>query len=420
MKKWFLSAAALCLCVLLIWLLVNVFTGNGRAVLSTENYKIDTKMLDYYIDLEKNDYVEKYTREYGNYFLQAAGLNPEKSLKSQESCYGGTWYDYFKNLAIEKLKTELLYCEAAKRDGLESDKAVEKNLNKEFKTLFKDISNSDLNNVVNIEALSQTYLSVFTDSLEPSGEEKTEYYEKNRNLFDCVDYNRIVINDDVDGNSETDDTGELSQKIIDSIKAVGFEETLRVFDIAKNNERFEVDYETGYFYNDETQFGSWAFSDDRKNGDAVCFSGRGMSSVYYIKKTAYPFDYKLNKIQKIALNAAGVRDSIDDLHEIEDKLSGDNNTSDNLLKYADDKGFVVEETEPLKEDLSLSLNNWIYDTKHNIGDFTVLEDGYSISFVRYLGEGQSYFETRLKNAIVEQKLNAHLKQLKKEFKITKS
>ena len=124
MKKWIITSLIICLCIVLICLLISTLLSGGKTVFSTQNYKINEKTLDYCIDLEKIDYVEKYKSEYGDYFLKAAGLDPEKSLKKQESCYGGTWYEYFKNLATEKMKNKLLYCEAAKKTGLKADKSL--------------------------------------------------------------------------------------------------------------------------------------------------------------------------------------------------------------------------------------------------------------------------------------------------------
>ena len=417
MKKRLITAVIICLCAVLIWLLVRTFFGGSKVVFYTDNYEITEKILDYYIDVEKNEYVEKYKREYGSYFLEAAGLDPEKSLKKQESCYGGTWYDYFKDLAAEKLKDKLLYCEAAKKSDIKPDKTQLDGYAKKFKRLFKDISKSDLSNISEIEALSQAYISDLTDSCAPSKAEKEDYYEKNKSAFDCVDYSRIVIDTGSDAAKDKTEIASLGKKLAASIKKVGFEKTLEIFNVEAKSGLFEVKYEIGYMYEIETQFGSWAFSDDRKSGDAVCFSGRGIDTVYCIKKTAYPADYTIRKIEKITLAADSIGDSINDLYEISDKLTGSKNTTGNLLSYADEAGLTVETVDALKENLSYNLMTWLYDKEHKPGDKTVLEDGYSISFVRYCGESGSYFENRLTDAVVRLKIDDRTKQLRKEIKI---
>ena len=418
MKKWIIAAIALLLCVICVFVCRFVFFDGDKTVLQTENFKISQRVLDYYIDLQKNNYVENYRRDYGDYFLKAAGLNPEESLKKQESCYGGTWYDYFKKTAVKELKNKLLYCEAGKRADLKPDRNTEKSLSRKFELLFSGINKSDLDNITYLEALSQKYLDEFTNSSLPSEKEKTDYYLSNKHLFDCVDYNRIVINTGTDPAANNNAVTELTGKIVASIKKTGFENTLKAFNITDDTELFEVKYEKGYMYDDQTQFGSWAFSGERKAGDTVSFSGMGIETVYYLTKTPYPADYKLKRIQKITVSTDNTGNLISDLYEIGKKLTGDKNTDDNLYAYADEKGLIVEETDASKENLSLALKTWLYDEKRKIGDNTVLEDGFSVSFVRYFADSGSYFENRLTNAVTEYKISNHLKELKKDFKIT--
>ena len=412
MKKWLIIAGALLVTVMLILIFTGVFQSGGKIVLSTENYEVSKRLLDSYIDLKKNEYVDKYKKEYGDYFLQTAGLDPDESLKKQESCYGGTWYDYFKDLATEDLKNKMVCCESARESGLKSDEKLLAAANKKYKILLPGIKKSDLETATELEVLSQMYLDEFTESNMPSESEKKEYYENNKTLFDCIDFYRIVINDQ----DNTESNSELAEKIVDSIKKVGFNETLKIYNINDSNDGFEIELKSDYMYDDITQFGCWAFDPARQDGDVISFSGRGIVSVYYLEKSSHTLDYIMKKIEKITLYADSEK-TPDDLYEISDKLKGDNNTSENLQLYANKKGFVVEKTDALKEDLSYNLEDWLYGTEHKIGDNTVLEDGFLTSFVRYCGDGDSYLQTRVKKDILSARTNEHLKQLKEEIEI---
>lgn len=412
MKKWLVATISLCVCLSSVLVLYFILFNN-EIVLSTDNYKIDDEILDYYIEIEKNDYVDNYAGKYGEYFLETAGLNPQKSLKNQESCYGGTWYDYFRDIAMENLETKLLYCEAARENNIKPDDELLKKSEENLKRIFGKINNSYLKKISKIEALNDTYLSELKKNISISDEEKTKFYENNRKIFDCVDFDCIIINQQI-----TDDTineKELVKNIVDSIKNTGFEETVKLYNL-NNNEFCEIKSEIQYKYDGTSELGSWAFAVGRQVGDVISFEGRGIYTVYHIKKTAYPYDYRMKKIQKISLNTND-KESYNKLYKIAEKLSENQNTNENVLLYASESGLKIDQLNVSKEDLSLNLKNWLYENERKIGEYTILEDGLHRSFVRYFGEGDSYFETQLTKSVLELKIENNLNKLKKEITI---
>lgn len=411
MKKFIMTVLIVCISVVLILVSIHVWVNN-RVVLATENFKINQKILNYYIELEKDNYVNNYTQKYGDYYLDAAGLDPKKSLKKQESCYGRTWYEYFREKTVEDLKIKLLYCEAATKQGFvvssdELEKAKENN-----KELFGNISGSALKHISKLELLVNIYLENFNESINITEKEKVEYYQNNRELFDCVDYDCITIKYQY---SEENIENKLADEIIESINSIGFEETVSKLKL-NENPLIEIKSEIEYRYDKTTQFGSWAFESERKTGDVIGFDGRGVYSIYHIKKSAYPINYNVRKIQKISLKNIGEKDRLNQLNEIKSKLE-ENNTQENLYSQAERLNLDVVEIKAKKEDLSLNLEDWVYDTSRKIGDFAILEDELMTTFVRYCGESESYYEIHMVDCLYESILNDNLNELKDSISI---
>ena len=62
MKKYVIPISAACVVIALISVLIIVFS-NYRVVLSTDNFKINKKTLDSYIELEKNKFIALWGKE---------------------------------------------------------------------------------------------------------------------------------------------------------------------------------------------------------------------------------------------------------------------------------------------------------------------------------------------------------------------
>ena len=127
-----ITVAILCSAVLLIMSSNGVF-GRMRVAMHTEDYKVNQNTFSYFF---KSTYADFQT-EYESY-LNSFSLDTSKPLKDQtygkaDSGYAyetyylgsfeGTWYDYFMEQTKSKVKTTLIYCEAADELGIELDDA---------------------------------------------------------------------------------------------------------------------------------------------------------------------------------------------------------------------------------------------------------------------------------------------------------
>lgn len=71
-----------------------------------------------------------------SYYLSAYGLDTSKSLKEQDCpINGSTWYDYFRDQALESLKSYALLAQKAEAEGFDGSEAVEQSVQDTFADL---------------------------------------------------------------------------------------------------------------------------------------------------------------------------------------------------------------------------------------------------------------------------------------------
>ena len=72
-----------------------------------------------------------------SYYLSVYGLDTSKSLKEQDCPVtdGGTWYDYFRDQALESLKSYALLAQKAEAEGFDGSEEVEQSVQDTFADL---------------------------------------------------------------------------------------------------------------------------------------------------------------------------------------------------------------------------------------------------------------------------------------------
>ena len=72
-----------------------------------------------------------------SYYLSVYGLDTSKSLKEQDCpINGSTWYDYFRDQALESLKSYALLAQKAEAEGFDGSEAVEQSVQDTFCLLY--------------------------------------------------------------------------------------------------------------------------------------------------------------------------------------------------------------------------------------------------------------------------------------------
>ena len=378
--------------------------------MKTENFEIDSDMLSYSIDEQCKIYADKYRNLYGEEYLTAIGLDTKKSLKDQESSYGGSWYDYFKKLAVEDLSRVLALCETAKAQGTEltadETKAIESAVPK---TEYEEES---IISLLKLKKTAEKYEEHFLNSLSYTNKDYEEYYNQNRNEFDCVDYKCIEIfaGAEFKADKAMAEAEKTAKEFEEKIKSVGFDAAAEEY-IKRSGLETTVEDMTfkEYPFEDNTQFGVWAFDSSRKAGDTIIFKGTGQYAVYYIEKAPYKLDYTLREVQTFAraLDSGGL------MAEVYNSWCEKENTEENFYTLSDN----AKMHNAIKSEMSKELIDWIYSDERKSGDFTMIEDESFITIVRYKGENGSYFETLADKLLRESDFNKMVEEKTKNQKI---
>lgn len=425
MKKRLIIASISVISLLIISAGVFFLITKSTPAFSSENFSVSKNMLECYTDYKKNEYVEYYTESQGVEYLETVKLDPDKSLKLQESCYGGSWYDYFYSQAKQELETALVYYEEALNIGLKLD-AEEKHVAEKAIENFSGIDSNEADALAILLALSDKYINTFLESIEYDDNALNDFYSDNRQDFDCIDYKFIEINavykDENTGVEEATEAMKVAKakadKLAEAIADIGFDKAVEEY-LAQNGEKADNDKMSviGYRCETNTQLGEWAFNDERKIGDVTVFEGRGQYSVYCIEKTAYPFDYTTRKIQKISLNIKNDDEAVQEIYAISEKYEASGKTAQDFEILAQENNQNGEIYEVWQESIDASYNDWIYGEAVNEGETQIFRDRNSVSIIRYCGEGESYYQSKLLQKYKQFKKEEHTDYLKGKISV---
>lgn len=425
-QKYILAIVAVFISIIIIAsVLFGLLSVSRPVVIKSENYGFTSDMISYLIREELEDQIEYYKNEFGQNYLSAVSLDPEKSLKDQESPYGGSWFDHFYGIAVKKAKEILVSCESAKKEGISLTESEEADCNPLSQPLFGkvDIKKENLVKLLQYRALYEKYRESFNLKLTDS--DYKSYYSKNRNKYDCIDYKCVTVRADVDQSlSDGKSVEELTLKaedrakrLLEDVRVHGFDGPVKEYlQETGSTDKLEDMTVISQKYIPDTPFFDWAFSEERKQGDAALFEGKYSFSVYYLEKPPYPYDYALSNgiiaVKDYGENKAGV------LTKLRQKLSESVSDEKDFSKFILENGFEQSETGVLQKDgLPEPVLNWIYSKDRKSGDAEFCIYGKKIYAMRYSGNAGSYFDYVLKNDCMQSEFDAAIKAASKNTDI---
>lgn len=425
MKKSLKIIAVILIVVILLvssWFIFGISLFNKVfPIIKSDNYKITGNMLSYCIDLQKNNYVTEYAKQYGSNYLNSIGLDTQKSLKSQKSSYGGTWFDYFYDAAITQMKENLLLCEAAHEENIKLSEEEIKTIEDSAENVGK-FNTRDIISVMKINELAEKYKKSQINS-NVSKSEIQKYYNDNRNEFDCVDFKYVDVyaNSDLKSNNTTEilsNAKENAYNLKSDIITLGFDAAVSKYLERINSEKNLSDIETNtYKYETDSEFGKWAFSDERKSGDILVLEGKNCYTVFYLIKERYCFDYQTVKAQIISyrIDENNANKSYAAFSKVNKKWQSIEKTEQNFKSLVADSGYVKTY---LKSDLTDEQSKWLYNSSRIAGDYAIVEEDNMISLVRFVGVSDSYSNETIKEIIFNNNYNALISKFKSKYKIT--
>ena len=337
-----------------------------------------------------------------SYYLSVYGLDTSKSLKEQDCpINGSTWYDYFRDQALESLKSYALLAQKAEAEGFDGSEAVEQSVQDTFADLdaaaasagytraqyIKAVCGPLVNEKVfernvRLEALAQAYSADHVNSLEYSDDEIQAAYDADPKSYQSVDIEYILFS----SGAGSDATDEEKAELLDEAKQKA-ETALSRYAQGEAFDAIGEDMEGTYDHaanvtNGTSDMLTWAFDDARQEGDTtVAEQSSGYVAVLFHSRSRN--DYHAVSVRHILV------DSEEKANDILKQYNDGEKTEDAFAALA-----VANSTDPgsasngglysniYKGQMVPSFEDWCFDPARQSGDTGIVEssNGYHVMY----------------------------------------
>ncbi len=428
----------------------------------TENYEITEKMLTYYFNAQYLAFVNANSE-----YLDQYGLDTSISLADQECPINGTnWYDYFMDIAKEKLTQCLVVSEMYNEKGKPLTDKEKKQITKNMDTLKAQAKKSgkkfseyiELNfgegvtekivrKVAEMEALTTRYYGEFEKQLDTSEAAIEKYYEGHKKLFTTVDYlyfyiapssgdvnnstgaHRVAINLSSVTSSEEFLAG-VEQYVKDYYEENYGDKVDKKALKEKINEAKESCFVKEARYDSSSAASRWAFDEERtvNSGTLLEDAETGGYHVYFLTSLPARQDYNSMDIRQIVFDPKDYDNDDAAFQMAQETLINiiDNNCSESSFKkfakkYSSDtisknngglyegitKGSIVN---------AATLEEWIFDPQREVGNIKLLQTesyGYHVVYIDKIGK--PVWQIQAKESMVASKFNEHVSDMGDDY-----
>ena len=460
--KGILKGVIICLCILAIGvsavfgsLWYNSAEKNGKLVrnkiaLQTENFSVNTCMMQYFYNSAIRNFKENYDEE----TLEEMELDTTSDLKEQASYFepSQTWHEYFTESAKEQVEEVLIMCEGAFAKGIELSTGDKRQIEDAMGTLLTSadeeglteeeyidsiygswVSREDIEKAMELTALASKYYSEYLNSLNFSQKEINNEYNKNKELYIMCDY----LFFEVSGKDKADEFVSIKNESDFRDKMEEYlEESLKKYPTADIDmdtalqEELEAAEQTGVGYYDTDEIGKWVFHEDRKAGDTVAIKNEDEKDSYYVI-------YMLAPAEKDSTISKNIRHILVDL----DKYDSDEECSLAAEKILKDwrNGEKTEESFALlaekkshdlssavegglyrnisEGDIGYEFDDWAFNKNRKSGDVGIVSADYGYHVMYFVGEGLPKWQIDVVDTLKLEKYEEYFKELEKDYEI---
>lgn len=409
----------------------------------TENFSVTKSMLTYCFNTQYRSFVTANAERLEDYELDTT-----QPLDTQDCILNNAnWYDYFMDIAKNRLEQCLIVAEKAKLDGKElskkEEKAIEEDIvllkdaaKKEKKNLadyiedtFGDgVTEDDIIQVSKMEQLVNKYYDKFESTLDTGKKAVKKYYEGHKRLYSTVDYLSFYVAPLGDSAQEVTDAKRTALLLSQAKDPDSFLEMVEDYvnnyyteyygvklskkelkqKIAAAKESCEV---TGAGYDASSTASRWAFDPERKVNDTTYIEDKENNGyfIYLLKSLPDRQTYNAVSVRQIVF-------AIDD-YDSEDKamqaaqetilnLEKNDYSADYFKRIAEEQSAdtLSKSNGGLYENLSKGnlvdakeLEEWIFSDDREEGDITLLQTakyGYHVVYIEEIGEPVWYLRAR--------------------------
>lgn len=400
----------------------KVFERKADAVtIGSETYSAAD--VDYFYYTIYNNFVSR-----NSSYLSLYGLDTSKSLKEQDCVVtdGGTWYDYFRDQALDQLKSYALLSQKAEAEGYDAGDYVDQAVQQAYDGLDSAASSSSYTRAqylklvcgplvntkvfernIRMMALAEAYSASYSDTLSFTDAEVQAAYDADPKSYQSADIEYILFNAD----SAEDATDAEQAAALDEAK----QQAETALERYAQGEAFDAIGEDmggtynhiAYATNGSSEMMTWAFDDARVSGDTtvVAYSTTGYYAVLFHSRTRD--DYHPVSVRHILVSDEDTANDILAQYNAGEKtedafaaLAAANSTDSN----ASSGGLY---TNIYRGQMVASFEDWCFDPARQPGDVEVVETSYGFHVMYFVEtNSQPYWyykaDLDLKNAAYDE------------------
>ena len=358
-----------------------------------------------------------------SYYLSVYGLDTSKSLKEQDCpINGSTWYDYFRDQALESLKSYALLAQKAEAEGFDASEEVEQSVQETLSDLDASAASAGYTRAQYIKAvcgplvnekvfernirmiaLAQAYSNSYSDSLSYTSDEVQAAYDADPKSYQSVDIEYILFS----SGAGSDATDEEKAQLLDEAKQKA-ETALSRYAQGEAFDAIGEDMEGSYAHvayaaNGSSDMLTWAFDDARQAGDTTVatYGETGYYAVLFHSRSRN--DYHTVSVRHILVDSEDKANELlqqyTDGEQTEDAFaalavanSTDSNASSGGLYTDIYRGQMVSEFE-----------DWCFDSSRQPGDTGIVQTSYGYHVMYFVSTNENPYwyvqaETSLKSS----------------------
>ena len=368
-----------------------------------------------------------------SYYLSVYGLDTSKSLKEQDCPVtdGGTWYDYFRDQALESLKSYALLAQKAEAEGFDASEEVEQSVQETLSDLDASAASAGYTRAqyikavcgplvnekvfernIRMMALAQAYSNSYSDSLSYTSDEVQAAYDADPKSYQSVDIEYILFS----SGAGSDATDEEKAQLLDEAKQKA-ETALSRYAQGEAFDAIGEDMEGSYAHvayaaNGSSDMLTWAFDDARQAGDTTvaAYGETGYYAVLFHSRSRN--DYHTVSVRHILVDSEEKANELlqqyNDGEQTEDAFaalavanSTDSNASSGGLYTDIYRGQMVSEFE-----------DWCFDPSRQPGDTGIVQTSYGYHVMYFVSTNENPYwyvqaETSLKSERLQRVVRCH-------------
>ena len=362
--------------------------------------------VSYFYNTIYNSFVAK-----NSYYLSIYGLDTSKSLKEQDCPVtdGGTWYDYFRDQALESLKSYALLAQKAESEGFDAGEEAEQSVQETFADLDASAASAGYTRAqyikavcgplvnekvfernIRMMALAQAYSNSYSDSLSYTSDEVQAAYDADPKSYQSADIEYILFA----SGAESDATDEEKAPLLEEAKqkaetAISRYAQGEAFDAI--GEDMEGSYvHVAYAENGSSDMLTWAFDDARQAGDTTvaAYGENGYYAVLFHSRSRN--DYHTVSVRHILV------DSEDKANELLQQYNDGEKTEDAFAALAvansTDTGSASNGglySNIYKGEMVASFEDWCFDPARQSGDTGIVESSNGYHVMYFVGQSEN-------------------------------